>query len=87
MQWVWEQCEMADRLIKIAEFDNGFEAELARVTLENEGIRATVMGDSLSAIQPYSFPNAVELHVLESDAQRAIAILNECNPLPEEGQQ
>ena len=78
---------MADRLIKIAEFDNGFDAELAKVTLENEGIQATVFGDNLSAIQPYSFPNAVELHVLESDAQRAIEILNEKQSLPEEDQQ
>lgn len=78
---------MADRLIKIAEFDNSFDAELAKVTLENEGIRATIVGDNLSAIQPYSFPNAVEVHVFESDAQRAIGILNEKQSLPEEEQQ
>jgi len=78
---------MPDRLIKIAEFNNSFDAELAKVTLENEGIRAAVVGQNLSAIQPYSFPNAVELHVLETDAQRAIEILNENQSLPEEDQQ
>lgn len=87
MPSAWERCEMADRLVKIAVFDNSFDAELAKVTLENEGIKATVMGDTLSHIQPYSFPNAVELHVLEADAQRAIDILNEKQSLPEEEQQ
>ncbi|MCE5186846.1 MAG: DUF2007 domain-containing protein [Planctomycetaceae bacterium] len=78
--------ENEKRLVTIAQFDNSFDAELAKITLENEGLKAVVVGDNLAHIQPYSFPNAVKLQVLQPDAERAATILQEKNPLPDESE-
>ena len=40
---------MEDKLVKIAEYETGFEAELAKTQLESEGINAAVLGADLVA--------------------------------------
>jgi len=64
-----------EALVTIAVFDTGFEAGLARGTLEGAGIRALVPEEHrfLSGGPTYAFP--ARLQVLESDRDRAIAEL------------
>jgi hypothetical protein len=69
---------MDDRLVKVGEFENYIEAELARQRLTDYGIKAVVTGDNasniyggaLAAMRP-----AVE--VFESQADEARRILDE----------
>jgi hypothetical protein len=74
-----------DQLVTIAEYDNSFDAELAKVVLENEGIRSSIVGDNLGSVMPYSTtPYTVQLQVFEADSQKASEILQQKQPLPEE---
>ena len=41
---------MEDKLVKIADYETGFEAELAKTQLESEGIKAAVLGGDLVAV-------------------------------------
>jgi hypothetical protein len=73
------------QLVTIAEFDNSFDAELARVTLENEGIKSSIVGDNLGSVMPYSTtPYTIQLQVFEADSENASEILRQKQPLPEE---
>ena len=71
---------MADQFVTVGEFGNNFDAQLARMALENEGIKVIVIGENLDAIQPYSSLNPIKLQVPRSDAVRAIEILKETPP-------
>jgi tryptophanyl-tRNA synthetase len=80
----WERYEMHDdeKLVSIAEFENSFDAELAKVALDNAGIRSTVLGEDIGIIQPYtSTLFHVELQVFEKDAERAKEVLAKPEPL------
>ncbi len=66
---------MEDKLVTIAEYETGFEAELAKVRLEEEGINAIVVGGDLVANMPTIAPIKVELQVFEKDAQKAAQII------------
>lgn len=72
------------RLVTIAHFTNTFDVELAKVTLENEGIECVIIGDYLNMVQPYIQANAIQLQVFEADARRALEVLAEVHDLPEE---
>lgn len=69
------------RLITVARYAEPMEAQLARIALEEAGIRAVVLGEPVtSGLYPTGvFP--VSLQVLQSDAERALAVLNERQPL------
>ena len=69
-----------EKLITIARYDTGFEGETARIALENEGIACYLAGTSLMASRPYSNVMAVELQVLEGDAERAKTVLDRVVP-------
>ena len=66
---------MEDKLVTVEEFESGFEAELAKLRLEAEGINAIVVGDHLVANMPFSRLITVELQVFEKDAQKAAQII------------
>ena len=77
-----------EKLVSIAEFENSFDAELAKVTLDNAGIRSTVLGEDLGVVQPYSGTLFnVELQVFEKDAERAKEILAKQEPLDDSSEQ
>lgn len=67
---------MDDKLVTIAQFTNYIEAEMARQMLADYGIEAVATGENASNM--YSLPavEGPELQVLESQAGKAIEILN-----------
>ena len=66
---------MEDRLVTIAEYSTAFEAELAKVRLENEGIEAGIVGEDLVTNMYTIDAIKVELQVFEKDVEQAEAIL------------
>ena len=66
---------MEDKLVKIAEYETGFEAELAKTRLESEGIKAAALGADLVANMHTIQLAMVELQVFEKDAEKAMQIL------------
>ncbi len=66
---------MEDKLVTIAEYETDFEAELAKVRLEAEGIEAIVVGGELAVHRGAIGPIEVELQVFEKDAQKAAQII------------
>ncbi len=66
---------MEDKLVTAGEFKTGFEAELAKVRLEEEGIDAIVVGGELATNRGAVGPIPVELQVFERDAQKAAQII------------
>ena len=79
------------KLVAIAEFEGSFDAELAKVTLENAGIEAVVFGEDLVTMLPHINAIKIELRVFEADVERAREILSQQEPLDdgedEEGSQ
>jgi hypothetical protein len=78
---------MDGKLVKIAQFDNYIEADLAKQTLEDFGIKAVVTGDNSS--NTYAGITAIEgpvLHVFENKAEEAKQILEEAKQPPLEEQ-
>ena len=70
-----------EKLVTIAKFESGFDAELAKVTLENEGIESVVFGEDLVVNMPTIEPIYIELKVFEKDADQAKQVLAEKTPL------
>lgn len=66
---------MEDKLVTIADYETGFEAELGKVRLEAEGIRAAVLGGDLVANMHTIEAFRVELQVLEKDVEKSKQIL------------
>ena len=69
------------KLVPIAEFEGSFDAELAKLALENAGIESVVFGGDLLAVLPHINAIKVELRVFEADVERAKQILAEREPL------
>jgi len=68
---------MSDELITIAEFELLFEAEMAKNCLEDNGIKATVVGEDLTIVSPAVGKTWIEVQVLDADADNARAVLEE----------
>ena len=66
---------MSDELVTVAEFNMVFDAEMAKDCLEDNDIKASVVGDDLIAISPAVGKTMVEVKVFEKDAERAKAVL------------
>lgn len=66
---------MEDKLVTIAEYETGFEAELAKTRLEAEGIKAAALGADLVANMHTIQLAMVEVQVFEKDVERAMQIL------------
>lgn len=72
-----------DSLITIAEFENSFDANLAKMTLEAEGIKSVLLGEHLVANMICGIPSVtIELQVRESDAEQAKQLLAEEYEMP-----
>ena len=67
------------KLVTIARFENEFEAQQAKIPLEEAGIHAVICGEILGGAGfPYTGKaNFVELQVFEEDREQAEAILEE----------
>ena len=70
-----------EKLVTIAKFESGFDAELAKVTLENASIESVVFGEDLVVNMPTIELICIELKVFEKDADRARQVLAEKTPL------
>jgi len=66
---------MSDELVTVAEFDMVFDAEMAKDYLEDNDIKASIVGDDLIAISPAVGKTMVEVKVFEKDAERAKGVL------------
>jgi hypothetical protein len=66
---------MDEKLVKIAEFADYIEAEMALQLLADYGIKAVATGENASNIYPIPAIEGPELHVLESQAEQARQIL------------
>jgi hypothetical protein len=66
---------MSDELVTVAEFNMVFDAEMAKDYLEDNDIKASVVGDDLIAISPAVGKTMVEVKVFAKDVERAKGIL------------
>jgi hypothetical protein len=66
---------MNDELVTIAEFGTVFEAQIASDELNENDIKAMVVGDDLKMVSPMVGPSTVEVKVFEADAEKAKALL------------
>lgn len=66
---------MTEKLVVVAQFPDYIQAEMAKQRLADDGIQAVVTG--VNAANLYSLPavEGPELHVLESQAEKAREIL------------
>ncbi len=70
--------KMEEKLVTVARYDNYVDADMARQVLEEQGIKAAVMGQNVGNV--YSGVPAVidiELQTFESQAQEARQILED----------
>lgn len=74
---------MSDALVTVAEFRTEFEAELAKLELDVNEINSVVVGDKLVRMRPYADYFKVELQVMDSDVEKAKAILESQKSDPE----
>lgn len=76
------------KLVTIGEFESSFDAELAKLALDNAGIQSAVLGDNLPVNLPEIEAFRIELQVFEDDVERAKEILAQQEPLDnDEGEQ
>ncbi len=66
---------MEDKLVTVGEFETGFEAELVKVQLEEQGVEAIVVGEDLVANMPTIERIKIELQVFEQYAEKAAKII------------
>ncbi len=66
---------MADKLVTIAEFTDGIQADLAKQLLADFGIKSVLAGQNAANIYTRPALATISLQVLESQAQRAREIL------------
>ena len=66
-----------EKLVTIAEFDNLFDADLAKLSLDNADIESVLMGEHIRVSLYHVFDTYIKLKVFESDAKRAVQLLEE----------
>ncbi|MHC4308950.1 MAG: putative signal transducing protein [Planctomycetota bacterium] len=66
---------MDDKLVTIAQYTDYIEAEMAKQLLADYKIEAVVTGDNAANLYPISAVAAIDLQVLEKNAQQAREIL------------
>lgn len=67
---------MGDRLVKLAEFENAFDAETLKLCLEDKGIKAIVTGQNIHGLICVDGMVNVRVEIFEKDLSRAKQILN-----------
>ena len=65
----------------VGEFETGFEAELIKVRLEEQGVEAVVVGEDLVANMPTIERIKIELQVFEQYAEKAAKIIKAVKPM------
>lgn len=74
-----------ETLVTIDEFENSFDAKLAKVALDDAGIESVLLGEDLVNMVTYGIPSiTIELQVRKRDAERAKQILAERQPLEDD---
>ena len=69
---------MEDKLVTVARFENYIEAELARQQLDDNGIKAVVMGENVGNVYAGApVVQDIELQTFAHDAEKAQEILRE----------
>lgn len=78
-----------EKLITIARFESSFDAELARLAMDNAGIPCHLAGGDLLTTLPYLSMVTIEMQVFESDAERAKELLQQRDAIeePQEGEE
>ncbi|MCK4998475.1 MAG: DUF2007 domain-containing protein [Anaerohalosphaera sp.] len=66
---------MSGGLVTVGEFGDQLQAELFQVRLEQEGIKAVVVGASLLAEMPYAGMPHIDVQVRKEDEEKTKAIL------------
>ena len=66
---------MDDGLVTIAEFENAFEAQVAKAALEDNGISAAIMGETIQNLLPTDGMLNVQLQVFAADEKKASEVL------------
>lgn len=78
---------MEEKLVTIAKFDDKIEADLAKQTLEDFGIKSIITGEDVANLYgPVDALMDLELQVFESQAEKAREIL-ESEKEPEQSQE
>ena len=67
---------MGDRLVKLAEFENDFDAETLKLRLEDEGIKAVVTGQNIHGLICADGMINVRVEIFEKDLPQAKQILD-----------
>ena len=77
---------MAEKIVTIAQYESYIEAEMAKQTLEDEGIKVVITGANTANV--YSVPAVanITLQVLESQAEQARQILEDIAASPDENE-
>ncbi len=81
-----ENHHIEDKLVTIAEFEQDYEAEMARVTLEEAGIESVVLGGTLLANMPAFSIIRIQIQVFECNVVRAQEVLQAQNDQAQNGQ-
>ena len=66
-----------EKLVTIGDFKHSSNAELAKLTLDEAGIESVLMGQNVASSLHHIFDNYIKLQVFESDAKRAVQLLEE----------
>ena len=74
---------MSDELVTVEQFYNEFEAGLAKLALDDNGIHSVVVGGDVNSMLPHIEDFGVELKVMASDVEKAKAILESQKSDPE----
>ena len=67
---------MGDRLVKLAEFENAFDAETLKLRLVDEGIKAIVTGQNIHGLICADGMVNVRVEIFEKDLPKAKQILD-----------
>lgn len=66
---------MSDKLVTVAKFAGSFEAHLAKMRLDSNGIESFVVGEDFANMYPVPQIGFVELQVPADQAEKAAKIL------------
>ncbi len=64
-------------LVTVAEFENDFDAEIAKLALESAGLKVAVVGGDLMANMPPIQEVRLQVQVLAADVEKAKQVLQE----------
>ncbi|MBC8379008.1 MAG: hypothetical protein H8E62_07535 [Planctomycetes bacterium] len=66
-----------EKLVTIAEFKYASNAELAKLTLDEAGIRSVLMGETVACSFYHLADNYIKLQVFERDTKQAVQLLDQ----------